>query len=67
MSNNFDPNINNPENYKFGIFYYNTDDSRIIVPTRNKNMGWTLNFGNHFTYLILGGIIGLVILINVFL
>jgi uncharacterized membrane protein len=67
MANNFDHNINNTENYKFGIFYYNTDDSRIFLPKRNKNMGWTLNFGNHFTYLFLGAIISMVILINFFL
>ena len=67
MTNDFDSNINNPNNYKYGIFYYNTDDSRIFVPKRNKYMGWTLNFGNHFTYLILGAIISMAILFNIFL
>ncbi len=67
MTNNFDPNINNPNNYKYGVFYYNTDDRRIFVPKRNKYMGWTLNFGNHFTYLILGAIISMAILFNIFL
>jgi len=66
MTNNFDPNINNPNNYKYGIFYYNTDDSRIFVPKRNKYMGWTLNFGNHFTYLLLGSIVSVIILYNIF-
>jgi len=67
MANNFDPEINNPNNYKFGIFYCNTNDQRVIVPKRNKYMGWTLNFGNHFTYLILGAIVSMVILFNLFL
>ena len=65
--NNFDPNINNPDNYKFGIFYYNTDDKRVFVPKQNKYMGWTLNFGNHFTYLLLGSIISIVIIFNIFM
>ncbi len=67
MTNNFDPNINNPNNYKYGIFYYNTDDGRVFVPKRNKYMGWTLNFGNHFTYLLLGFIISVVVLFNIFI
>ncbi len=45
--------INNPENYKWGIFYYNPTDSRIFVPKRNKWMGWTLNFANPITYLVI--------------
>ena len=62
-----DPEINNPNNYKFSVFYYNTDDNRVFVPKRNKYMGWTLNFGNHFTYLILGTIISIAVLFNIFL
>jgi len=50
---NLDRDIDNPENYKFHIFYYNPKDKRIIVPKQDKNRGWTLNFGNRFTYIIL--------------
>lgn len=39
-------------NYKWGIFYYNPKDRRILVPKRNKWMGWTLNFGNPYSYFI---------------
>ncbi len=67
MINNLDPQINNPANYKYGIFYYNTNDTRVFVPKRNKYMGWTLNFANHFTYLIFGAIISMVIVFNIFL
>jgi len=67
MTRNFDPEINDPDNYKFGIFYYNTNDQRVFVPKRNKNMGWTLNFGNHFSYLIIGAIISIAILFNIFI
>ncbi|MFK5855695.1 MAG: DUF5808 domain-containing protein [Bacteroidota bacterium] len=66
MKNKFDREVNNPNNYKYGIFYYNSDDHRIFVPKRNRNMGWTLNFGNHFTYLMLGFIISAIILFNIF-
>jgi len=50
---NLDRNVDNPENYKFQVFYYNPKDKRIIVPKQDKNRGWTLNFGNRFTYIIL--------------
>jgi len=47
---------NDPENYKWGIFYFNPKDPRILVPKRNRLMGWTLNFANPYSYLILIGI-----------
>ncbi|QEM06815.1 hypothetical protein DIU31_026145 [Mucilaginibacter rubeus] len=48
-------------NYKYGVFYYNKDDSRIIVPKRIKYMGWTVNFAHPLSYLIMGGILAMVI------
>jgi len=62
MKNNFDQfeyarMINDPSNYKWGIFYFNRRDSRIIVPKRSKLMGWTLNFGNIYAYLLIFGIV----------
>lgn len=42
--------------YKWGIFYYDRKDRRIFVPKRNRLMGWTLNFANPFSYLIIIGI-----------
>jgi uncharacterized membrane protein len=54
----------NPENYKWGLFYFNPDDSRIIVPKRNQWMGWTLNFANLWSYVILAAITGLAVLIG---
>jgi uncharacterized membrane protein len=69
MKSKFNPeNFNriekNPEHYKWGIFYYNPDDSRIIVPKRSQWMGWTLNFANLWSYVILAGIAGMAILIG---
>lgn len=61
-----DPNrmINDPGNYKWGIFYYNPGDSRFIVPKRNRLMGWTLNFAHPFSYLVLLSIIAFGIIIS---
>ena len=69
MKSKFNPeNFNriekNPEHYKWGIFYYNPDDSRIIVPKRSQWMGWTLNFANLWSYVILATFIGLAIFIG---
>jgi uncharacterized membrane protein len=35
-----------PENWKWGIFYYNKKDKRLLVPKRIEWMGWTVNFAN---------------------
>lgn len=48
---------NNLDNYKWGIFYFNPKDYRVLVPKRSKGMGWTLNFANPYSYLIILGII----------
>jgi uncharacterized membrane protein len=48
-------------NYKYGVFYYNESDARIIVPKRMKYLGWTLNFARPVSYLIMGGILAIVI------
>jgi uncharacterized membrane protein len=68
MKNDFnqfenDRMIDDPMNYKGGIFYFNRKDGRVLVPKRSRLMGWTLNFANFFTYLLILGII-LVILIG---
>jgi len=50
----------NPQFYKWGIFYYNSNDDRVIVPKRLKPMGSTLNFARpkvYFFILIVGIII----------
>jgi uncharacterized membrane protein len=35
-----------PNNWKFGLFYYNPEDPRIFPPKRIKWMGMTINFAN---------------------
>lgn len=47
-----DRDIDNPDNYKFGILYFNPKDKRIIVPKYDRYRGWTLNFGNKYAYLL---------------
>ena len=43
----------NPANYKWGIFYFNPADSRLIVPKREKAMGWTFNFSQPRVYVVI--------------
>ena len=71
MKNNFDDYnsnrmINDPENYRWGILYFNTKDGRVIVPKYNNMMGWTFNFAKIYTYLIFLGLIS-VLLISILL
>ncbi len=57
----------NPEHYKWGLFYFDPNDPAMIVPKRNWGMGWTFNFGNKSTYLLIVGIVAIVIVLNMFL
>ncbi|MCZ4222879.1 DUF5808 domain-containing protein [Pedobacter rhodius] len=43
----------NPENWKWGMFYFNRNDSRFIVPKRVQVLGWTLNFAHPISYIII--------------
>jgi uncharacterized membrane protein len=38
--------LNDPNNWIWGIFYYNKEDKRILPPKRIPIMGWTVNFAN---------------------
>ena len=49
-----------PNNWRAGIFYFNKKDPRVRVPKRNPMLGWTLNFGNPISYLILASLIILI-------
>jgi len=48
-------------NYKYGVFYYNKNDRRVLVPKRIKYLGWTLNFARPVSYLIMGILLALVV------
>lgn len=42
-----------PENWVWGIFYFNKKDYRFIVPKRNAMMGWTFNFAHPISFIVL--------------
>jgi uncharacterized membrane protein len=37
---------NDPNNWIWGVFYYNPQDKRLFPPKRIKELGWTINFAN---------------------
>ncbi|WP_396145678.1 DUF5808 domain-containing protein [Flavobacterium sp.] len=44
-----------PNNWKWGLFYYNKEDNRLLVDKRNPNLGATINFAHPKSYLFLIG------------
>ena len=50
-----------PANWKWGVFYYNKEDKRLLPPKRVKYLGWTTNFANPYSVLTLLGIIILLV------
>jgi len=57
--------FNNPDKYKWGIFYFDPNDPRIFVPKNVHWMGYTVNFGNPITYLVLSTFITLAIFVGI--
>jgi uncharacterized membrane protein len=53
---NIDP-IDDPTNYKFGVFYCNKNDIRTVVPKRSRFFGYTLNFAIWKSYVFIFAII----------
>jgi len=41
-----------PNNWIWGIFYYNKEDKRLLPPKRIPIMGWTVNFANRNSVLL---------------
>jgi uncharacterized membrane protein len=46
----------NPENWYWGVFYHNSADPDIWLPKR-YGWGWTLNFAQPWSWIIMIGII----------
>lgn len=44
---------NDPDNWIWGMFYYNPDDKRLFAPKRIKEFGWTANFANPHSVFIM--------------
>ena len=59
MTYNFDPKVDDPENYRLGIFYFNPKDSRVLVPKRSRILGWTVNFARP------SAILGIIVIVTV--
>ncbi|RZL46046.1 MAG: hypothetical protein EOO93_26415 [Pedobacter sp.] len=55
-----------PENWKWGVFYFNKKDFRFIVPKRNPIMGWTFNFAHPIAFIILLLILGMIVFQSIF-
>ncbi len=55
---------NDPNHYKWGFLYYDPSDHHILVPKKIAWMGWTFNFANPFTYLIILCVVGLIYLLE---
>ena len=53
-----------PNNWKLGIFYFNKDDKRIFPPKRKAQFGWTVNFANPLSVLVIVLIIVATLLIT---
>jgi uncharacterized membrane protein len=54
--------IDDMDNYRWSVFYFNKDDRRIIVPKRMGLPGWTLNFARWETWLIVVSFVVLAIM-----
>ena len=54
-----------PSNWKWGIFYFNKKDKRLLPPKRIQGLGWTVNFANPYSVLLLAVIIVLGIIISI--
>ena len=46
--------------YFFNSIYYNPKDDRLLPPKKIKWMGWTVNFANPYSVLILIAILALI-------
>ena len=42
-----------PANWRWGVFYYNPADKRLLPPKRIPLMGWTVNFANPRSVMLL--------------
>ncbi len=64
--NRFNDPVDDPENYKWGIFYFNPKDERAVVPKRNRWLGFTLNFANMLAWLLILTLIALAVIFSRF-
>ena len=53
-----------PSNWKPGVFYFNRADKRLLPPKRVKAMGWTVNFANPVSILVLIAMTAVIVLLT---
>ncbi|HVN47565.1 MAG TPA: DUF5808 domain-containing protein [Bacteroidota bacterium] len=41
------------QNWKWGVFYFNREDKRLLVPKQITGTGWTLNFAKPVSFVII--------------
>ena len=56
-----------PDNWVLGVLYFNPKDHRIFPPKRVEGFGWTVNFANPYSILVLILMIVLIIALAVLL
>lgn len=56
---------NDSNNWKWGIFYFNKKDKRIFPPKRNPYLGWTVNFANPISIIVMVLLIIVMLLITI--
>jgi len=59
--------LDDTDNYKWGIFYYNPRDPRIFPPKRIRWTGWTVNFANPYSIVAMIVVVIIIVLINYFI
>lgn len=59
--------ITDPDNWIWGIFYYNPKDKRIFPPKKIKAFGWTTNFANPNSVFVLLVIMAVLITLGQYL
>lgn len=59
--------INDPNNWIWGLFYYNPEDKRIFPPKKIKEFGWTTNFANPNSVFVLLAIMAVLITLGRYL
>ena len=42
-----------PENWIWGIIYFNKKDSRFLVAKKNPIFGWTFNFAHPISFIVI--------------
>jgi len=49
-----------PANWRWGLFYYNPRDPRLLPPKRTPWFGWTINFANPLSIVLWLGLLAAV-------